>query len=48
MQAQATSDKSINDIKALLGKGDKLDGKDIDVMDFTRIIAKMPNKHKRE
>ena len=48
MQSKASTDKAVNDIKNLLSKGDKLEAKEIDVMDLSRIISKMPNKNNRE
>jgi hypothetical protein len=43
-----TVQRSLGQIQTLLGSGDKLEAKEIDRNDLSRILIKMPEKHKKE
>lgn len=44
----STIDRSLGQIQTLLGGNDKLEAKEIDVQDFSRVLVKMPNRTNKD
>ena len=48
MQSSQPEHRAVGQIQTLLGTGPNLEAKDIDVLDFSRILTKMPQRNNKD
>ena len=48
MQSSSSEPRAVGQIQQLIGTGPTLEAKDIDILDFSRILTKMPNRNSRD